>query len=265
MNITGQTFLITGATGGIGEAIARLAAARGAKLVLSGRQADVLDALGKELDARTIVCDLADRTDLERLVKEAGDIDVLIANAALPADGPLLGFEPGDVDRALEVNLRAPVMLARLLAPAMNERGRGHLVFVSSLAGKVATSGSSLYSATKFGLRGFASGLRQDLHASGVGVSTVFPGFIRDAGMFAQSGVKLPRGVGTRSPQEVATAVIRAIEEDRGEIDVAPINMRLASALAGLAPELIARGARLAGSDAVAKKIAGSEAHKSRR
>src|SRR5207247_2243219 len=103
---------------------------------------------------------------------------------------------PAEIDRALDVNLRAPIQLARALVPPMLERRSGHLVFISSLAGKVATARSALYSATKFGVRAFAAGLREDLHGSGVGATTVFPGFIRDAGLFADSGVELPRGVG---------------------------------------------------------------------
>ena len=86
------------------------------------------------------------------------------------------------------MNLRAPIQLTRALMPGMVDRRRGHLVFISSLSGKVATARSALYSATKFGLRGFATGLREDLHGSSVGVTTVFPGFISDAGLFAESG-----------------------------------------------------------------------------
>ena len=115
------------------------------------------------------------------------------------------------IDRALDVNLRAPIVLAHALAPAMiGARRRAPAVHVLALGQGGAPGTSSLYSATKFGLRGFASGLRADLHASGVGVSVVFPGFIRDAGMFADAEVKLPTGVGTRSPEDVARAVVRA-------------------------------------------------------
>ena len=112
---------------------------------------------------------------------------MFVANAGLPATGRLEALSQDEIDRLLEVNLRAPIALARAFAPAMIERRRGHLVFVSSLSGKAAQPASSVYSATKFGLRGFALALRTDLDATGVGVSVVLPGFVRDAGMFADS------------------------------------------------------------------------------
>ena len=165
---------------------------------------------------------------------------MLVANAALPASGELTSFSAEEIDRAIAVNLRAPIQLARLLAEPFAARRSGHLVFVSSLSGKSAALQSSLYSATKFGLRGFSLGLRQDLAPAGVGVSCVFPGFIRDAGMFADSGAKLPPGVGTSSPEEVAAGIVRAIERDRAEVDVAPLAMKAGARVAGLAPALTA-------------------------
>jgi short-subunit dehydrogenase len=256
MQISGSTVLLTGATGGIGHAIARELHGRGAKLILTGRRTDVLEPLAAELDARALAVDLSDSAEVERLVAEAGEVDILVANAALPAAGRLESFTMAEIDRALDVNLRAPIVLAHALLGAMVARGRGHLLFVSSLQGKAATPGASLYCASKFGMRGFASGLRADLHASGVGVSTVFPGFIRDAGMFADAGVKLPPGVGTRAPEDVARAVVRAIERNRAEIDVAPLALRAGTVFASLAPELAAQGARLLGSDDIAHKVA---------
>src|SRR5205807_10266749 len=120
-----------------------------------------------------------------------------------------------ELDRALDVNLRAPIVLAHRLVEPMRRRGEGHLAFVSSLAGKAAMPYSSVYNATKFGLRGFALALRAELRSSGVGVSAIYPGFIRDAGMFHDSGTTLPPGVGTRTPDDVAEAVLRAIERNR--------------------------------------------------
>jgi short-subunit dehydrogenase len=244
--------LVTGATGGLGQAIARAFAARGAGLVLTGRRLPVLEPLAQELGARAIECDMTDRAQLDRLVREAGEVDVLIANAALPGSGLLTDFSQEQVDRVLEVNLRAPVALARALAPAMSARRSGHMVFVSSLAGKSASPASSLYSATKFGLRGFALGLREDLRPHGVGVSIVAPGFVRDAGMFADAGVELPWYVRTRSPQNVADAVLRAIEHDRAEIDVAPLSLRLGASFASVAPGLAAEISRRLGADKIA-------------
>jgi len=184
---------------------------------------------------------------------------VLVANAALPASGPLTSFSVEDIDRALDVNLRAPVVLARALGPRMAERRSGHIVLVSSLSGKTGTSGTSMYSATKFGLRGFGQGLREDARPHGVGVSVVFPGFVSDAGMFADTQVKLPRGVGTSTPEEVADAIALAIERNRGEVDVAPLSMRLGAAFAGFAPEVSAKVARRAGSGQIATKMAAAQ------
>ncbi|MGI5166155.1 SDR family NAD(P)-dependent oxidoreductase [Spirillospora sp. CA-253888] len=256
MELADARILLTGASGGIGRALAVTLAARGGRVVLTGRRADVLEPLAERLGGTAIAADLADRAAVEDLLAEAGDIDVLVANAALPASGPLDDYSLDQIDRALDVNLRAPIVMARLAGAAMAARGRGHLVFVSSLAGKTASGQASLYNATKFGMRGFALALREDMRPHGVGVSTVFPGFIRDAGMFADAGVSLPRGVGTRSPQDVARATVRAIERNLGEVDVAPLGLRLGALLGGAAPALAAAVQRRAGGDRITEGLA---------
>jgi short-subunit dehydrogenase len=248
--------LLTGATGGIGQAIARTLASCGATVTITGRRADVLEPLARETSGRAITCDLANREELDRLVQEAGQVDVLVANAALPGAAELTDLSQDQIDEMLEVNLRAPIALARALVPPMVSRGRGHLVFISSLNGKAATPATSIYAAAKFGLRGFALCLREDLRPYGVGVSSVLPGFIRDAGMFAETKVELPRGVGTRSPDDVAAAVVKAIEQNRAEVEVAPLGLRLGATLAGVAPELAAAAARRLGSTQVAVDMA---------
>ena len=252
------TALVTGATGGIGEAIARALRDRGARLILTGRRREALERIARELGATPIVANLADPGDVGRLGREAvaAGVDVYVANAALPATGLLLELTAEDVDRMLDVNLRAPIALARDIGPALVARGRGHMVFISSLSGKVANPGSSMYSATKFGLRGFAFGLREDLRPHGVGVSVVAPGFIRDAGMFAKTGLRLPPGVGTRTPEQVAAAVIAAVQRNRAEVDVAPATLRLGAAFASVAPATAAWGARLMGSHRIAAEMA---------
>lgn len=255
LTIQGSRALVTGASGGLGHAIARALHAGGATVLLSARREDVLVRLADELGERAEVLpsDLADRAAVSALAERAGDVDLLVANAGLPASGPLLSFEPEQLDRALDVNLRAPMHLARALAPAMVERRSGHLVFMSSTAGKVASPRSSVYSATKFGLRGFAFGLREDLHGTGVGVTTVFPGFIRDAGMYHDSGVKLPFYIGTRTPAQVAAAVVRGVETGRAEIDVAPLPLRAGGWMGGLAPAALAAIQRRLGGERISE------------
>ena len=234
MQLGGARALVTGATGGIGDAIARALHARGAHVLLSGRRQEALDEIAGRLGERTevLVADLAERDAPTRLAEAAGAVDVLVANAALPASGRVEDFSHDEIDRALDVNLRAPIQLTRALLPGMLGRGRGHVVFVSSLSGKTASPRSGIYSATKFGLRGFASGLREDVEAKGIGVTVVFPGFVSDAGLFAESGVKLPPWVGTRTPEQVAAAVVRGIEHERAELDVAPLGLRIGTRIA---------------------------------
>lgn len=262
MNLGGRSVLLTGATGGIGGATARALAARGASVVLTGRRVEPLEALATDIGGRAVAADLTSPDAPEQLLAEAGDVDVLVANAALPASGELTSFSAEEIDRALDVNLRAPIQLARLLAPALCARRSGHMVFVSSLSGRSAGPHSSLYSATKFGLRGFSLGLRQDLAEHDVGVSCVFPGFVRDAGMFAESGASLPPGVGTSSPDEVAAGIIRAIERNRAEVDVAPLAMKAGARIGGLAPELTASVQERLGSFKVARAIGAGQRDK---
>ena len=210
VQLGGARALVTGATGGIGDAIARALHARGAHVLLSGRRQEALDELAGRLGERTevLVADLAERDAPTRLADAAGAVDVLVANAALPASGRVEDFSHDEIDRALDVNLRAPIQLTRALLPGMLARGRGHVVLVSSLSGKTASPRSGIYSATKFGLRGFAAGLREDVEPKGIGVTVVFPGFVSEAGLFAESGVRLPPWVGTRTPEQVAAAVV---------------------------------------------------------
>jgi short-subunit dehydrogenase len=262
MDLRGTSVLLTGATGGIGHAIARALHAEGSSLMLTGRRVDVLEPLAAEVGGHATAVDLADRAAVEQLLQEAADVDVLVANAALPASGDALGFSVEQIDRALEVNLRAPVILSRVLGERMAAKGRGHIVLISSLSGKSGQAASSIYSATKFGLRGFGQGLRGDLAPRGVGVSVVFPGFIRDAGMFHESGAKLPKGVGTSTPEQVAAAVVKAITSDKGEVDVAPVGMRAGTAFAQIAPEISAKVAKRLGGDKVAAELARGQAGK---
>jgi uncharacterized protein len=249
---------ITGATGGLGAALARAFAAKGANLTLTGRRADVLSALVEEVGGRGIPCDLSDREAVDGLGRELAQaaVDVFVSNAGLPGSGQLTDLTLEQVDRVLDVNLRAAVALTHAVVPGMIERGRGQIVFISSLQGRAPTLGASTYVATKFALRGFSLALREDLRSRNIGVSAIFPGFIRDAGMYADAGVKLPPGAGTRSPEDVAQAVLRAVEHNRAELDVAPLPLRFGATFASLAPQTASAVSRLMGSERIAEQMA---------
>lgn len=259
MELAGRSALLTGATGGLGRAIAAALAGRGAKLILSGRVAEALEALAAGLpggEHRVLPADLAELGAAEQLAAEAGEVDILIANAGLPGAGLLTDFSSEQVTRALRVNLEAPMLMARALYPAMVDRGSGHLLFVASLSGKAASPRTSVYNATKFGLRGFAFGLRTDLGPRGIGVSVVSPGFVREAGMFADAGAKPPPGMGTTTPEKVGAATVKAIEHDKVEVVVAPLPLRAVSHFALATPSISVRAQSGAAGQKAAKAVA---------
>ena len=141
--LVGRTALLTGASSGLGPVIARRLHTEGVRFVLSARRRPELEGLARELvGSRVVVADLARRGEAERLATEAGPVDILIANAGVPVSGPLASLEVGEIDGGLEVNLRAAIVLTRLLLPAMLERSSGHVVLIASLAGQVPLPGT---------------------------------------------------------------------------------------------------------------------------
>ena len=247
MELEGRTALLTGATGGLGRTIAAALADRGVSLVLSARSAERLEELAAWLpgEHRVVAIDLADEDAAERLATETGPVDCLIANAGLPGTGEIDDYSQQSLTKVLRINLELPVRLTRELLPEMRRRGGGHLLYMSSLSGKYASPRSSLYNASKFGLRGFAFGLREDLRGTGIGVSVISPGPMADAGIFADSGAKPPPLLGAPRPaKEVGEAVVRAIERNRAEIGVGTRRARLGAHLALITPALSGRVSR---------------------
>lgn len=225
MEIRDKKILLTGATGGLGRSMASTLAAAGAGVILSGRSEEALQTLAGELPGSghsVLAADLAQPGAANDLAQRAGAVDGLVANAALPSTGRLTELTDEQVSRMLRINLESPILLSQALLPMMLERGSGKLVLIGSLAGKVASPRSSIYNATKFGVRGFAFALKSDLIGTGVGITLVAPGFVREAGMFADSGREAPAGMGTATPGDVTNAVARAFQEDKLEITVAP-------------------------------------------
>jgi short-subunit dehydrogenase len=267
VDLEGKRVLLSGATGGIGQAIAEELAGRGARLILSSRRQPELEELGRSLPGgadrhEVLTADLTHEGAAEKLVEDAGDVDALVANAALPASGKLDDFSSTEVQRAIRVNFESPILMARALAPKLAKKGEGHLVFISSLSGKVGSPRAALYGGTKFGLRGFAFGLREDMRPHGVGVSIVSPGFVRGAGMWADAAVEPPPMIGTTTPAKVARAVARAIERNRNEITVAPRRQRFLAEIGYRHPEFAARMQRRGGAERIASDLAAGQADK---
>ena len=202
--------LLTGASSGIGEATARVLAAQGYALALTARREELLAQLAHDLDpggTHTAVfpADLNRGEDRGALVRAVlarfGRIDVLINNAGISISQGRWWNDP-DPLRVIELNLLAPADLTRRVLPAMLARRSGHIVNIGSVAGRVATHG--MYSASKFGLRGFSLALRRELLGSGVDVTLVAPGFVRTA---LTAGARLPMP----GPQVVARTAARVL------------------------------------------------------
>ncbi len=232
--------LVTGASSGIGAATAKELAGRGARVILAARRADRLAEQVAAItsaggQATAIEVDVADPAALDQLAREAvavyGRVDALINNAGIGTGKRFTKMEPADIERMMSVNLMAPVLLTRLLLPGMLERKRGSVICVSSVSGHVATE--TLYSATKFGVRGFALSLRRELRGTGVNVSVVSPGFIR-TDLTAWRRAPMP------GPEVVATAIAGLLTRPRREV-VVPAIYHGAIAAERLAPWLVDR------------------------
>lgn len=250
MDPAAKTALLTGATGGLGRAIAYGLAARGVNLVLSSRKGSELERMAADLPGeghRILVADLTADGAAAQLVADAGDVDILVANAGLGGGSAIEDGDAEAIARVVRINLEIPIVMSALAAERMRGRGSGQIVLISSLAGKLIPSGSALYGSTKAGLRAFGLGLRADLAAGGVGVSVIYPGFVRDAGMFHDAGGKAPPGIGTATPEQVGAAVLAAIEGDKAQIDVAPLSQRGFANLALHLPRVMQRVERTIG------------------
>jgi short-subunit dehydrogenase len=147
--LAGHRALVTGASGGLGAAIVHRLATEGMEVVATGRRREPLESLAADTGTEVCLCDLAVRSSLEGLLEKAASVDLLVCNAALPATGPLEDFSVDEIDRALDVNLRAPILLSRAACPAMASRGGGHIVFVSSMGAKAVGPALGVYASTK--------------------------------------------------------------------------------------------------------------------
>jgi short-subunit dehydrogenase len=256
-----EVALVTGASHGIGPFIARELAAAGYRLVLTGRTVTELETLAAELQrsgraAVAIPADLTNAEDVERLARAAqsefGRVDVLVNNAGGDPQREFDSMSWAENEAIIALNALAPIHLAHQVLPGMLARGRGHIVNISSIAGRVSFPYAEAYAAAKDGLIGFTRVLRNDYRTRGVSASVVILGAIRDAGQGDRTakelGLKLPP-MSTAPAREVGRAVLKAIKRDRAEIVVLPGPGRLLKALMDLFPSLGPAMNRAAGAD----------------
>jgi short-subunit dehydrogenase len=250
-DLQGRTALVTGASGGLGTHIAMRLAREGMDVAVSGRREDALakvvgklEALG--VKASAVPADLCDLGTVDSLVDgvEAalGPIDVLVNNAGVESVGAFTSYTREELSSMVNVNLTAPLLLTHRLAPGMLERGRGHVVFISSMAGKIGPAFSEPYAATKAGLVGLTQSLRAEYLDAPVGFSVICPGFIAGDGMYermVQEGHRSNRMMGETTTEKISDAVVRAIREDKAEMIESGAPVRPMLALAQVAPGLV--------------------------
>lgn len=257
-----EVALVTGASHGIGPHIARALASAGYRLILTARSKDELDGMAAELGAVGIIADLTDSAEVDRVAAEAeaayGRVDVLVNNAGGDPQREFDAMTWPQNAAIVALNVLAPMQLTHRLLPGMLERGRGHVVNISSIAGRVSFPYTEAYAAAKDGLIAFTRVLRNDYRTRGVSASAVILGAIRDAGQGDRTakevGLNLPK-VGTSPPTDVARAVLTAIEKDRAEIVVMPGPGRLLKAIMDLYPSLGPAMNRAAGANATMKTV----------
>jgi 3-oxoacyl-[acyl-carrier protein] reductase len=183
-DLTGKTALVTGASGGIGEAVARALHAQGATVVLHGTRAEKLEAMQKDLGARTfaLAVDLSDRDAVAGLVDAAsalaGPISILVNNAGITRDGLLMRMKDDDWDSVLEVNMTASMSLCRAAMRGMMKARTGRIISISSVVGVTGNAGQTNYAASKAGMIGFSKSLAAEVASRGLTVNVVAPGFI---------------------------------------------------------------------------------------
>ena len=187
-DLSGMTALVTGASGGIGSAIARALAGQGARLALSGSNADKLAAFAAELggDHLQLVCDLSDPAAVDQLVPRAvealgGQLDILVNNAGVTRDNLILRMKDEEWDAVIRVNLEAAFRLARAAAKPMMKARFGRIISITSVVGVTGNPGQANYAASKAGIIGMSKALGQELASRNVTVNCVAPGFIASA------------------------------------------------------------------------------------
>lgn len=269
MNLSdAKTIFVTGASGGLGNYITLALARPGVKLVLVAFPGAGLEEIARKVAANGaephfLVADLAIESERYKAVKFAteklGAVDILVNNAGIEFTRDYHELSEEEIYKVIAVNLTAPMILSRLVLPDMLRRQAGHIVNISSLAGKAGPACQEPYAATKAGLIAFTSSLRATYHGTGVCASVICPGFV-EAGIYEKlkhdTGYAAPALLGTSKPEAVAGAVIRAINNNLPEVIVNGLPVRPLFATTALFPRLGEFLTRKTGAHAFFKKIA---------
>jgi short-subunit dehydrogenase len=245
--IAGKNILLTGGSRGIGPIIAQALAKKGGHLALSARSEKSLIAVNElvqkyDKKSQIFLADLSNPNECENLISEVnenfGNIDILINNAGVETEGSYVSLPWKAIHETIEINLSSPMYLSRLVLPKMISNKSGHLVNISSIGGKCGAPYAAAYCATKAGLAEWSQAIRLELEGTGVKVSTIFPGYITELGMFAKFGIAAPKMVGSCTPAQVSNAVIRAIENNSIDVIVNSVPVRIMFAIRELFPSL---------------------------
>jgi uncharacterized protein len=244
--------VVTGASSGIGESLARALSTRGWHCVLVARREDRLRALAAELGGEVEVCDVGNRTAVEataaRVLERHPAVHLLVNNAGVAERATFVDANLDDVERVLSVNYLGTVWCTRALLPGLRAatRPRAHVVNVVSIAGAIAFARSGPYVASKHAQLAFSRCLRPTLAREGIDVHTIMPGFVETEG-FPQGALRASRRARwlVTAPAKVADAIVHAVEERRPEVTVPWFPYRFAVAVHGIAPGLVRRVERL--------------------
>jgi short-subunit dehydrogenase len=238
----GTRVLVTGASRGIGEAIARAFAGRGCTLGLVARRRGPLEQLAGELPGSghaAIEADVADADSVARAVEQFGEVDVLVVNAGVTHYRPFAELPLEEARQMNDVNWLGTIHTVKAALPSMIERGRGHIVVVSSGGGVRGFPHAAVYNGTKAAQRGFAEALRQELHGSGVSVTTVYPGEV-ETSIHDHELDRMPDWyrMDRRAPAgPLGEQVVEAVESDRRELFYPPL-VRMLRVVNGISPRL---------------------------
>ncbi len=249
VEIAGATALVTGASSGIGAALARDLVAAGARVALVARRADLLEALAASLPGGTAAafrCDVRDPAAVAATVgavaERFGPVDLLVNNAGVGRYLSFLDTPPADVAEVFDTNLHAALHFTRAVLPGMLARRRGHVVNVASIAGRIGSRNHTIYCASKFALAGFSESLVYELEGTGVGVTLVNPGIIDTPFFDHASFASFPAQARARAipPERVAAAIVRGVRRNATEVTI-PSSYVIGTVLKTAAPNFFRR------------------------